>query len=117
MTTAIIVAAGRGTRMGPGIDKLFLEVAGLPVVAHTWRRFDQHPEIDHLCLVVRPGLEAEFEELGRRLEVRTHHTPAHGRAKPQDPACRGLTSVPSLPLTQTCRSRPKHSGRRRGGAR
>jgi len=38
MTSAIIVAAGRGTRMGPNVDKLFLEVAGHPVVAHTWKR-------------------------------------------------------------------------------
>ena len=95
MNTAIIVAAGRGTRMGPGIDKLFLEVAGLPVVAHTWRRFDQHPEIDHLCLVVRPGLEAEFEELGRRLEVRKPYTLAQGGAERQDSVWSGLTHVPS----------------------
>ena len=30
MVSAIIVAAGRGPRMGPDKDKLFLEVAGLP---------------------------------------------------------------------------------------
>jgi len=53
MTTAVIVAAGRGTRMGPGIDKLFLEIAGRTVVGHTWKRFDGHPEIDHVVLVVR----------------------------------------------------------------
>jgi len=53
MNTAIIVAAGRGTRMGPGIDKLFLDVAGAPVVAHTWRRFDAAPSIDEVVLVVR----------------------------------------------------------------
>ena len=27
-------------------DKLFLDVAGLPVVGHTWKQFDQHPDID-----------------------------------------------------------------------
>ena len=32
MTSAIIVAAGQGTRMGPNLDKLFLEVAGRPVI-------------------------------------------------------------------------------------
>src|SRR5258708_5511943 len=40
MTSAIIVAAGQGTRMGRDLDKLFLEVAGRPVVVHTWQRFD-----------------------------------------------------------------------------
>jgi len=95
MNTAIIVAAGRGTRMGPGIDKLFLEVAGLPVVAHTWRRFDRHPEIHHLCLVVRPGLEADFEELATRLDIRKPYTLVPGGAERQDSVWNGLIRVPS----------------------
>ena len=33
MTSAIIVAAGKGMRMGANVDKLFLEVAGRPVIA------------------------------------------------------------------------------------
>lgn len=66
MNSAVIVAAGRGTRMGPGIDKLFLEVAGAPVVAHTWRRFDHCSSIDEVVLVVRSGLEAAFLELASR---------------------------------------------------
>ncbi len=95
MNTAIIVAAGRGTRMGPGIDKLFLEVSGLPVVAHTWRRFDRHPDIHHLCLVIRPGLEVDFEELATRLEVRKPYTLVPGGAERQDSVWNGLTQVPS----------------------
>ena len=94
MNTAVIVAAGRGTRMGPGIDKLFLEVAGWPVVAHTWRRFDAHPLIDHICLVIRPGLEAEFEEIGRRLAVGKPHTLVPGGQERQDSVWNGLCAVP-----------------------
>ena len=52
MTSAIIVAAGKGTRMGPGIDKLFLELNGQPIVAHTWRRFDQAGCIDEIVLEI-----------------------------------------------------------------
>lgn len=94
MNTAVIVAAGRGTRMGPGIDKLFLEVAGLPVVAHTWRRFDAHPRIDHVCLVVRPGLEGEFESMSRHLGIRKPHTLVPGGAERQDSVWNGLSAVP-----------------------
>ena len=43
MTSALIVAAGKGTRMGPGVDKLFLALNGCPLGAHTWRRFDRAP--------------------------------------------------------------------------
>ena len=60
---AIIVAAGKGTRMGPDVDKLFLEVAGAPVVVHTWRAFDEADCIGHLILVVRSGLEKAFQDL------------------------------------------------------
>src|ERR1044071_6393430 len=52
MVSAIIVAAGRGTRMGPNIDKLFLEVAGRPVIAHTWACFNHAACVDEIVLVV-----------------------------------------------------------------
>lgn len=94
MNTAVIVAAGRGTRMGPGIDKLFLEVAGLPVVAHTWRRFDRHPDIHHVCLVIRPGLEDDFQELARTLAVRLPFTLVPGGAERQDSVWNGLCAAP-----------------------
>ena len=52
MISAIIVAAGKGTRMGPQVDKLFLESQGCPVEAHTWQRFDEAGCMDELLLVV-----------------------------------------------------------------
>ena len=63
MTSAIIVAAGKGTRMGPQVDKLFLELDGCPIVAHTWRRFEQAACIDEIVLVVRDGMQAAFNDL------------------------------------------------------
>ena len=41
MISAIIVAAGKSTPMGPQVGKLFLELDGCPIVAHTWRRFEE----------------------------------------------------------------------------
>src|ERR1044071_9229845 len=63
MTAAIIVAAGRGTRMGPNVDKLFLEVAGRPLVAHTWSRFDRCEAIHEIILVVRDGMQDAFQQM------------------------------------------------------
>ena len=45
MTSAIIVAAGKSARMG-GADKLFLSIAGRPLVSHTWESFDRAACID-----------------------------------------------------------------------
>ena len=66
MISAIIVAAGKGTRMGPQVDKLFLELDGCPIVAHTWRRFEEAESIDELLLVVRDGMQAAFAALAEQ---------------------------------------------------
>ena len=51
MNSAVLVAAGKGTRIGPGVDKLFLEVAGRPVIAHTWQRFNDAKCIEEIVIV------------------------------------------------------------------
>lgn len=53
MTTAIILAAGKSTRMGDGIDKAFLSLVNKPVVAWSLIAFERSPEIDRIILVVR----------------------------------------------------------------
>lgn len=53
MTTAIVLAAGKSTRMGDGIDKAFLSLVNKPVVAWSLLAFERSPEIDRIVLVVR----------------------------------------------------------------
>ncbi len=95
MNSAVIVAAGRGTRMGPGIDKLFLEVAGLPVVAHTWRAADASPAIDEVVLVVREGHQAAFADLARTLlpDLTKPWRTVPGGAERQDSVWNGVESL------------------------
>lgn len=95
MTSAVIVAAGRGTRMGPDVDKLFLEVAGAPVVAHTWRRFDACPDIDEMVLVVRAGMEDAFRELAAGLALTKPFRLVPGGAERQDSVWNGLAALDS----------------------
>jgi len=49
MTSAIIVAAGSGTRMG--FDKLLASLGGCPVILHTLRAFQACPDIDEIVVV------------------------------------------------------------------
>jgi 2-C-methyl-D-erythritol 4-phosphate cytidylyltransferase len=93
MTSAVIVAAGQGTRMGPDVDKLFLEVAGQPVVAHTWARFDRAAGIDEIVLVVREGLQPAFAELAAQLGLRKPHRCVAGGRERQDSVWNGLAAV------------------------
>jgi 2-C-methyl-D-erythritol 4-phosphate cytidylyltransferase len=93
MVSAIIVAAGRGTRMGPNVDKLFLEVAGQPVVAHTWKRFDALPLIDEIVVVVRAGMESAFRELADHAAFAKPYRFAEGGAERQDSVWNGLQAL------------------------
>lgn len=51
-TTAIIVAAGSGSRFNSETPKQFLDLSGRPVVAHSIERFMEAPSIDAVILVV-----------------------------------------------------------------
>ncbi|MCC6822318.1 MAG: 2-C-methyl-D-erythritol 4-phosphate cytidylyltransferase [Verrucomicrobia subdivision 3 bacterium] len=93
MNSAIIVAAGQGTRMGPGVDKLFLEVAGRPVVAHTWQRFNDAPGIGEIILVVRDGMQTAFTELARAFNLAKPHRFVVGGAERQDSVWNGVTAI------------------------
>ncbi|MFO1476009.1 MAG: 2-C-methyl-D-erythritol 4-phosphate cytidylyltransferase [Verrucomicrobiota bacterium] len=95
MNTAIIVAAGKGTRMGPNVDKLFLEVAGKPVVVHTWLRFDAVPEVDAIVLVVRDGMQSAFEDLARQWNPRKPWQLVPGGKERQDSVWNGLEAAPA----------------------
>jgi len=53
MTTAIILAAGKSTRMGGAVDKAFISIGGKPVLAWSLIAFERSPEIDGIVLVVR----------------------------------------------------------------
>jgi 2-C-methyl-D-erythritol 4-phosphate cytidylyltransferase len=93
MTTAIIVAAGKGTRMGPNMDKLFLEIAGKPVVVHAWQRFDAAACIDEVVLVVRDGTQSAFQELASRFRPgKKFHLVAGGMER-QDSVWNGIEAV------------------------
>ncbi len=93
MNAAVIVAAGQGTRMGPGVDKLFLEIAGQPVVAHTWRRFEAAPSVHELVLVVRAGMEPAFVSLAQDCGFRKPYRLVPGGRERQDSVWHGLEAL------------------------
>jgi len=93
MISAIIVAAGKGTRMGSKVDKLFLELDGCPIVAHTWRRFDDTRCIDEIVLVVRDGMQDALKQIARRHSLRKPFTLIVGGKERQDSVWNGLAAL------------------------
>ena len=58
---AIITAGGIGARTGMEIPKQFVVVEGKPVVIHTLEVFNNHPEIDIICVPCLAGWEERLE--------------------------------------------------------
>lgn len=80
--TILIVAGGRGTRMGGPQPKQFLELAGRPVLMHTLEAFDRWDASARL-IVVLP--EDQIDTWKRLCEAhvfgRTHHVVAGGETR------------------------------------
>lgn len=60
MNTAIVAAAGSGSRMKTNINKQFLVIDGLEVLARTLKKLSDCPLIDRIVIVAR---KIDFEEI------------------------------------------------------
>ena len=58
MNIALIIAGGRGMRMGQEIPKQFLTVEDKPVIAYTMEAFQKHPDIDVIAVVCVEGWDS-----------------------------------------------------------
>lgn len=90
--SAIIVAAGRSSRMG-GRDKLFVEVAGKPLLYHTLAAFDACRSINHIMLVLsRDAAEPALALLARSRFQKVDGTCAGGSTR-QESVRAGLNAL------------------------
>ncbi|MCB8875752.1 2-C-methyl-D-erythritol 4-phosphate cytidylyltransferase [Acidisoma silvae] len=67
--TALIVCAGRGTRMGPGAPKQYRQLGGMPVLRHTAIAFLDHPDVTDVAVVIHRDDLALYEEAARGLPL------------------------------------------------
>lgn len=51
--SAVIPAAGNSSRMGNGVNKLLMELNGIPVLARTLLTFEQNPRVNEIIVVCR----------------------------------------------------------------
>ena len=88
----VIVAAGSGSRMGRG-DKMFLDIAGLPLLGHTWRRFDLLSEADEIILVTRDDVRPALEDLAKRINAQKPWQLVAGGVERQDSVWNGVNAT------------------------
>lgn len=60
--TALIVAAGRGSRAGPGAPKQYRQLAGEPVLRRTLTAFATHPGISSVLAVIHEDDRDAYED-------------------------------------------------------
>jgi 2-C-methyl-D-erythritol 4-phosphate cytidylyltransferase len=92
--TAIIVAAGQGARMGSELPKVFLPLAGTPILVHTLRAVSQVMQINQIVVVVAEGTVDRFRILldeSGPWPVPIQH--AIGGTERQDSVAAGLAAV------------------------
>ncbi|HEV8588558.1 MAG TPA: 2-C-methyl-D-erythritol 4-phosphate cytidylyltransferase [Pyrinomonadaceae bacterium] len=66
MNVAIVVAAGKGTRLGGDRPKQFHELGGVAVIIHTLRQFERSKQIDEVVTVLPADETAGFESFARK---------------------------------------------------
>lgn len=61
--TVIVLAAGQGKRMGANVNKIFLELAGKPVLAHSLAVFEREEQVRQIIVVAASGEVEEVQAL------------------------------------------------------
>lgn len=88
---ALIVAAGRGSRAGPGAPKQYRLLAGVPVLRRTLAAFADHPGISSILTVIHPDDEAAYGEASAGVPKLLPAT--HGGATRQASVLAGLEAL------------------------
>lgn len=81
---AVILAGGAGTRSGFAQPKQLVPLAGVPVIAHALRCFDEHPKIHEICIVAPYAHVATLKALCVTLDLRKVRHVVNGGAERRD---------------------------------
>jgi 2-C-methyl-D-erythritol 4-phosphate cytidylyltransferase len=92
---AVIVAAGRGRRMGAAENKAYLPVAGRPVLSHTLEAFERCGSVRSVVIVAADDEIERAWELVRKDRLRKVSAIVAGGAERQDSVALGLAALES----------------------
>lgn len=94
MDYVIIVAGGKGLRMGNDIPKQFLPVAGKPILMHTIERFHQYDGSLKIILVLPETQQTYWNELCKKYNFDIDHTVVNGGDTRFQSSKNGLAVIP-----------------------
>ncbi len=88
--TALIVAAGTGSRFGGALPKQYLDLAGVTILRRSVLAFLTHPHVDAVRVVINPAHRALYDKAVGDLGL---PEPITGGASRQESVCRGLEAL------------------------
>ncbi len=91
--TAIIVAAGSGTRLGHQEPKAFVLLGGQPLLYYSLRALRDVAEVAEVIVAIPPGKEAQAHLAGERARLRVPFKLTAGGAERQDSVRIALSSA------------------------
>lgn len=92
MTTAIILAAGKSSRMGDGVDKAFLSLVNRPMIAWSLLAFERSSAVDRIVLVVRKEQQLAAKAVVKMFGVSKLDKIVVGGARRQESVQAGLAA-------------------------
>ena len=93
MNVAIVVAAGKGTRLGGNRPKQFLELDGIPVIIHTLRQFERCREINEVVIVLPAESADTFLSFAKEFGLEKPTQAVAGGATRAQSVQRGLAAI------------------------
>lgn len=93
MVYALIVAAGSGTRMRTAGNKLFMPLAGRPLICHAWAALDASEIIDRIIIVTKKEWFSDFREMKEKFGLSDRCEWVEGGAERQDSVRNGLEAI------------------------
>lgn len=96
MVTALLTAAGVGSRMNLDIPKQFIDVKDKPLIVYTLEAFQNHPAIDAIVLVTLPSWSDIAESYAKQYNITKLKAIVPGGATGQDSIHNGLVAIRDL---------------------
>ncbi len=96
MNYALIFAGGVGNRMNSKAKpKQFLEIHGKPIIVHTIEHFDNHPDIDAVCVVILAEWMDYTQKLVEKYNLKKVKWVVSGGASALESQYNGLNAIAS----------------------
>ncbi len=92
-TVALVLAGGRGSRVGGDIPKQYRNIAGIPMIRRTLSRFDDHPNVDNVRAVIHPDDMALYRDAIGTMDL---PGPILGGETRQESGYNGLKGIENL---------------------